>query len=197
MKLNNIKSNQFVRAASMLAGGAALSQLIAVVTLPFIARLYEPASFGFLASYIAVLSISAISICLRFDVAVPLPKNKEDGAALVVVSSFFSAILSFLLFVIFLFFSDRILPYLGLESLESYLWIFFPSVFLFGIYSALQYWHVREKNFGLIARARVVQVVVGVSIQILWGLNYLTDFGLIAGQSVCLFGSVFVLLYFF
>ena len=73
---------------SRVAGGivvvgaaTALGQGAIVLAAPVLARLYDPAAFGLLSVYAALLSVLVSGSSLRFDMAVPIAKGAARSAA--------------------------------------------------------------------------------------------------------------------
>lgn len=66
----------FLKTVSILAGGTAFSQLLAILVLPILTRLYTPNDFSVLAVYLAILGILTSINCLRIEIAIPLPKKR-------------------------------------------------------------------------------------------------------------------------
>jgi O-antigen/teichoic acid export membrane protein len=176
----SVKSG-FLGSTLILIGGNGLAQVIAIAILPVLTRLYEPSDFSVLAVYSAIVSIFAAAACFRYEVAIPLPKT--DSAAMhILFLSVFCAVITFILLCIVVFgFTPLLLKYINLPPLALYLIPF--GVFLSSLYSALQYWHVRKKDFPLIAKTRLYQALGGGGIQVLAGQNAF-QYGLIFGHII-------------
>ena len=72
------KQSRFLRGVAVLAGSTAIGQALAVVVSPIITRIYEPADFGALAVYAAVLAILSVTVSWRYEVAIPLPERAQS-----------------------------------------------------------------------------------------------------------------------
>ncbi len=180
-KFKETFKHRYVKNVSILAGGTAVSQLIGIAVLPLLTRLYSPEDFSALAVYISVLALLTVVACLRFEIAIPLPKEKEQAKellALCLLSVLFITLLALLIVVIF---SDQIHA-ITQDRLTGYLWLIPLGAMLSGFYAAFQYWCTREKNFALISKTRMTQALSGASVQV--GLGYIgvTPFGLLFGQ---------------
>ena len=166
----------------MLVGGTAMGQLIAILSLPVLTRIYEPETFSILAVYTSTLSLITVIACMRLEIAIPLPKSERMAAALCVlaiISVFVFTLLSSLV-VIFL---PNLFNKLTDNKISQFLWLIPMGVFAVGMYNALQYWSTRNKKFGLISKTRVTQSLSGTSIKL--GAGYLIGgwtAGLIFGQ---------------
>ncbi|MCE8025744.1 lipopolysaccharide biosynthesis protein [Billgrantia aerodenitrificans] len=179
----------FARGVSILAGGTVISQLIAIFTLPLLTRLYSPEDFSILAVYSSLLALVTVVSCLRFEIAIPIPKeNKKakDLLALSLISVFFVNVVFSMLLIMF---SNEIHS-ITQGRLIGYLWIIPLGGVLTGAYAAYQYWATREKNYNLISETKITQAVSGSSTQIGLGYLGLTPLGLLIGQVINMGGGV-------
>ncbi|WP_201532119.1 lipopolysaccharide biosynthesis protein [Psychrobacter sp. LFX-11D] len=182
-KIKTLFQGSFVRNVSMLVGGTAFAQLITIILLPVLTRLYSPEDFGVLAVYLSFVSLISVVSCLRLEIAIPIPKEDKDALVLFVLSLGSVVVITLLTVVGTILFSKQI--YLATEGkLEGYVWLIPLSVFFSGIYAALQYWATRHKAFSLVAKTRLSQAVGGSSTQIGLGYAGLGPLGLLIGQLV-------------
>lgn len=164
-----------------LVSGTAVAHLITAGALVILARLFSPAEFGILGMFTAIFfSITVIS-CLRFDIAIPIPKEDEDAAALVglsILSAISVAAASTLIVAVF---PQSWLDRAGIGAVAPFLW-FLPVAFLAsGLFTAVQTWFVRRRNYARIARARAAQSLGAAATQIGAGLMAAGPIGLIMG----------------
>ncbi|KRA97634.1 hypothetical protein ASD83_11015 [Devosia sp. Root685] len=171
-----------MRAVGILVGGTVVAQAILAATLPVATRLYTPADFSTLAVFTGIIAILSVGTCLRFDIAVPLPLKDEDGVAVVLLSLGIAAALNLVLFVAVALFSTTLAGWLGHPELAPYLWLAPVATFLAGAYSTLQFWFVRRKQFGQLARNRVMQAAGSSATQITLGVAGIAPLGLLLGQ---------------
>ena len=121
--LKTIVSNKAARAAGVLVGGTAIGQLISVIALPIITRLYSPADFTVLAVFNGLLLIIAMAAAGRFDIAIPLPDSDEEAANLLVLSVLCSLFTALATALILLIFGPALARWASIESAEPYLWL--------------------------------------------------------------------------
>lgn len=181
---NKLNEHQFLQRVSVLVGGTAIGQLIAILSLPILTRIYGPEAFSTLAVYVSLLTIMASVAGLCFEYAIPLPKSNRLAAsltALALSSVFFVTLIAALIVLVFPSFLNAITK----GKLTGYLWLIPLGVMLVGTYNTLQYWSTRNKRFVLIAKTRVTQSLSGTAIKL--GAGYLTSgwpAGLILGQMI-------------
>jgi len=194
-KFIQIRNNSFVRSVSVLAGGTAFAQVIMLLALPVITRLYTPNDFSVLAVYAALLAILSVVACLRFDIAIPLPEADVDAVNILAVALLLSITISALVSVPFIFMPEFISSQLNHPRLAQYLWLVPLGVFLNSSNIALQYWIVRRKKFSTIAKTRIGQSTGGAGTQLIFGWLGLTPLGLILGQMISSGAGIFSLGY--
>lgn len=153
----SIKQNSFIRSASILVSGAAFAHVITAVALPVLTRLYSPSDFSVLAVFSSLIAIIVVAACLRFDVAIPLPKSDVDAINLLVLSLLCAGVISIIVFITVLLAPHFIARLLNQPELTKYLWLLPISIFLGAAYTALQAWFIRQKKFLLIAHSRIAQ----------------------------------------
>ena len=153
--LSKLPKNLFVRNASVLVGGTLMAQILLVIASPMLTRLYTPEDFGLLAVYVSMLAITLLLASLRYDLAIPLPKNDVEAADIAVLSLILVVITSFLVAIIVLVSRENIAEILDLPELVSHLWLLPLGTLFGGMYNVFNRWSVRTKHFGLIASTNI------------------------------------------
>jgi O-antigen/teichoic acid export membrane protein len=179
--------NSFVRSVGVLAGGTAFAQLIGVIALPFITRMYTPEDFSVLAVFSSMLGIVTGIACLRLDIAIPIPEKEDEAANLLGLAMLTSTAIAMLTALIIWWFSDNLVNTAGQTGLglQPFLWMLPPCIWLAGSYSAIQFWATRRKRFNAIARTRISQTIGSTVTQLLYGLSgLLGPFGLLLGLLI-------------
>lgn len=190
LRIQALFKGSFVKNVSVLVGGTAFAQLIALLALPILTRLYSPEDFGVLAVYSSLLALISVVACLRFEIAIPIPKKDEDAAALLLLSLSSVVLMTLLTITGVIFFSDQI-EQATEGKLTGYLWLIPIGVFFSGMYAALQYWATRHKAFALVAKTRMTQAVSGSATQLGFGFFGFAPFGLLVGQLLSAGAGVF------
>lgn len=171
----------FVKNIGVLAGGTAVSQLIALAVLPLLTRIYSPEDFSVLAVYAAVLALITVVSCLRFEIAIPMPKRAIQAKELLILSLLSVVFVTVVSISVLLIFSTQIHA-MTQHELEGYLWLIPIGAMLSGLYSAFQYWSTRERDFVLISKTRMTQSVSGATAQVGLGYKGVAPLGLLIGQ---------------
>lgn len=183
-KLKLLLRRGFVRPVLVLVGGTASAQMLMLLALPLLTRLYSPDDFRILAIYASALGIVSVVACLRLEIAIPLPLSDKDAACLLALALCSSAAVGGILTLIVALLTRWPLAILGEQRLHSYLWLLPVGVWLASSYAALQYWATRRKRFSAIAKTRLAQAIGGVTTQ--GGLGWLgiAPLGLVVGHMI-------------
>ena len=116
--------------------------------------------------------------------AILLPKRDNNAVNVLGLSILISMIVSFLIFLTFIilaFFNKNIFDSTGIGNIILLIPL---STLLIGIYSSLNYWNNRRKNYKLLSLGRVIHSLSVVIITILLGFTILKDSGLIFGTII-------------
>jgi len=180
-----LPKGHFSRSVLKIAGGTALGQGIVMLSTPLLTRIFSPEDFGLLAVYSSLLSVVLVVACLRYEMAISLPKDEGEAAHVVVLSLLSVAVVTVLAFVVCVGGSQRLGTWLKSPGLVPYLtWLLPIGVFGGGIYQALSSWAVRQRDYGCLARTRVHQGIAQVASQVGLGLLIKGPVGLLVGADV-------------
>src|SRR5690554_2501445 len=80
------KPSAFATDVLKLVTGTTLAQIIVVLTSPLLTRLYGPEAFGFYALFASITGILGVIACMRYELAIMLPKTDEEAANLLGLS---------------------------------------------------------------------------------------------------------------
>lgn len=174
----------FLKSISILVGGTAFAQALGVLVLPIITRIYSPAEFAIFAVYSSIVSMIAVTSCLRFQIAIPLPKKDEDALCLFLFGLLSNIVFTSLIIIVIFLFEDQLLKIIKQSELSPYIWFIPIGVFLSGLYGLLQYWTTRKKQFSIIAKTRMTQSITSSLVQISGGYFGYGVAGLILGQVI-------------
>lgn len=182
----NIKSD-FVKNVFTLLSGATIAQVIALITIPVLTRLYTPEDFGYIAIYLSITNIIAAVSSGRYELAIMLPKKKEDALAIFKGIIRWVAIISIIAFVLMVIVKKS--NHKIADFVQPNYFYFLPlSVFTVALSNAYLQWYTRVKKFKLQANAKIVKSAASSGVNI--GLGHFFQikslglfFGHIAGQA--------------
>ena len=179
-----ILNNPLYKGVLILGSGTAVAQLIGIVTMPIITRLYTPADLGVLAVYSSVLAIFGVGATFQYVGAFVLPKQDEDAANLfglcLVLLFITTAAFAFIL----LFDSELLTDIVDISSIEQYLWFLLIGFFGMGLYTTLNYWAIRQRDYKRITYTKINQGAGGAICKIFLGILSFGPLGLILGHIV-------------
>ena len=155
-------SNSFSGNVLKLVTGATLAQALGILISPIITRLFAPEAYGISALFSSITSIIGVIVCLRYELAIMLPKTNEEAANVLAASLCSVLFITILSALIVIGGSDYILRLIKAPELKNYLWLIPVAVFFSGVSAALNYWNSRTKHFG---RLSVVQIISSITNQ--------------------------------
>lgn len=188
-----IERGSFLRSVVILARGTGIAQLVLVLLIPIITRIYSPGEFGVLAIYASWVSILAILASLRIEIAIPLPEKDEEAASLLILATGSIILLTVLITGLGLAFPEIYSKHPNIHVLDTLIWAVPLGTFATSTYSILQYWATRKKRYRATANIRIYQSVIESTSQISTGISGLGGTGLIGSQIVGRIIAVFFL----
>lgn len=178
---------------TILMSGTAVSQGITIAAAPVLSRLFDPEAFGTLAIYTSIISILAVIVTWRYELAIVLPKDDEEARHVFQLSTIVVVLMSFLTLILIMIFGNKISDLFNMSELLSVLWWVPVSILFMGIYQNLSYWNTRRKKFKRVANSQITRSSVVVSTQIISGNFKGAYIGLIGGQVLGQIASTLVL----
>ena len=175
------RSSEFAKDTAVLTIGTAVAQLVAIAAMPVMSRLYTPADFGLLAVFLAVSSIVATAITLRYETAILLPKEESESVSLVLLSLALALLLGLVVGIIAWLLPEKIRVMLGVDALGDWL----PIAVLAGVATAVlaigTSWLNRQRAYIKMTQLRIIQSGVGAVCGITLGIYGYTT-GLLTAQ---------------
>lgn len=163
--------SSFVTNIVTLSTGTIIAQTIGVLATPILSRLFAPEAFGVLGLFMAISGIIGAISCLRYDLAIMLPRQDKEAVNLFAGSLGFAVLISFLCALFIGIAGQHLLHLFNVEQLRAYIWLIPLMVFGVGTFSAANYWYSRTKNFGRLAFAQVINAFVGNSLKLIMGFS--------------------------
>lgn len=167
-----------------MGSGTAIAQLLGIIFVPILTRIYPPAIYGTLAVFSSLLSLLIVWSSMKYELAIPLEENDDDAEYLLILSFFIVCISTIILLVILTFSGDFLAGIFHFEFIAPYYWLFCFGFFGISVYQILTYWALRSKDYITITRTRVVQSICGSVSKIILGLLSFGSFGLICGEII-------------
>lgn len=183
-------TGRLLRQVATVLSGTATAQIVTVVAMIPLARLYTPEDFGLFALIQAAVGIGVTLAALRYDVAIVLPRSEVVARVLGRIASrsiLISSLILSLGFVVAHPFISR--SYASSTFATSFVFVGL-AVFLTAHVTCAHFWLTRMQGYGRIAANRLTQALTTAVFQITfaWLLpSFLGLFcGLLAGQLIAL-----------
>lgn len=171
------------RNASILAGGTALAQALAIAASPILTRVYNPNDFGTFQVFISLLTLALVAAGGRYDVAILLPEDEQSAIDVLGLSVSCVCLTTALATVgVFLLHECWVLP-ASVSVIKGYLWILPISVAFGGLYQSLSYWIIRQNGYKQIATTKLTQAGAQVLTQLGIGFASHGALGLLIGDA--------------
>lgn len=174
--------NIFLKNVLTLFSGTVIAQLIGVVFLPVLTRLFTPAEFGTFYLFVTTGTILTIIITGGYETTFVLPKSEEDARHLLVFSILVTAgmtILSFLICLVLYYFEGE--HFKTKESLVM-LWLIPLFSSIVGLTRIFKNWSIRQKKYNWASGANIIRAGSISGLQTGFGLLHAGSFGLVSGS---------------
>ncbi|MGM0478974.1 MAG: lipopolysaccharide biosynthesis protein [Bacteroidota bacterium] len=190
--INKFLRSEFTRNVTFVSAGTAFSQLLGVLLSPVITRLFTPEEFGSFMFYNSFIGVASIIGTLKYEQSIPIARNKSTVYNLLFFCFLLSALSSFLLLLIMVFFGEIIAESIDWEAPVSFLLLFPIGLFFSNSYNTLMQWSFKRKHFKVNSFTKIAFFGVQGGGQIIFGLLKLTAIGLIIGNLVGRLTAVFI-----
>ena len=161
MVLPSILKNYFT-----VSSGVAIGQVLSLIAMPVLSRLYSANSFGVLGTFLSIAAILGSLSTLQYSVALMLPKRDTEAANLFMVGCLSVTIITIIISTLSAIFPGLILSLMK-ASINNYLLLLLPLfVFFNGTNQMLIGWSVRRKQFRQNSTSQVVRSLTVNSAQI-------------------------------
>jgi O-antigen/teichoic acid export membrane protein len=197
--IKKIKGEEGVKNTFILSSSILINQVINLLCLMVLTRLYNEAAFGFFGLYASIVWILAVIATLQFEHFIVQAKSSVAAKQIVIFILVFSALFCVVIAcVIFIFhdeFSYLILKFKGYKN-SSWIW-FIPAGVLFISYNqALRYWSLRRVRYSGIGKSMILDSIFRNIGSVLLGLANIFSaayqvFPLIIGQLAGFFANTF------
>jgi len=179
-----IWNNSLYKSVLILGSGTIIAQLVGLASMPIITRIYIPSDMGILAVYSSILAIVGIVSTFSYQFAFPLPKKDEDAINLfgLCMMLLFTTTMCFALI---LFFGSKLMIHtFNLGIIEQFNWLLLLGFFGMGLYTILNYWAIRQRDYERITYTKINQGAGGSICKIVLGILSFGPMGLIMGHLV-------------
>lgn len=145
------------RSILTVLSGSVIAQLIAIAVLPALTRLYDAEAFGRYQIYLSVLNVAIMFSAFRYEVAL---LGARPGRVLenLLKVTFRLCIVTGIVAVLVVIVVDLWMPNV-VPSLRAIIFILPGAMIVAGLYQMLSYVPIRERNYPLSARSKILQSI--------------------------------------
>lgn len=188
--ITEFKKSVIARNVLSVSGGNLISQIIIIISIPIMARVYSATGFGFLSIFISYASILASLTTLKLELAISLPKSEEKASTVTILSILSSLVISLIyLLVIFLFYEELAI----VMKLKAEILLLIPiTTFAIALFASNQQLNMREGRFKYTSSIAVFLSVSNVAVAFILSF-FLKDTGLILGYAISYFLSSIII----
>ncbi len=174
----------FTRAVTAVLGGSVLAQAIPIALSPLLTRLFDPGELGVLANYVACLSVLAVIVTGRLELAIMLPKRHTEAFALAIGSIAVAVAMSMLVLVLYSIVDIASLLPRAARHFRAWGYLLPLSLLLVATYQSGSYWLNRRAAYRPLVTVRLVLAGGTGLAQLVAGIAGLGAGGLIVGTVV-------------
>ncbi|WP_085522151.1 lipopolysaccharide biosynthesis protein [Tuberibacillus sp. Marseille-P3662] len=153
-----MRKNKFVLDISKVMSGIFLINILSVITLPIITRIYGTTVYGAYSSVLALLNILVSVSTLKYELAIVIPKSKYAGKMLLRLAVVIMMVFSGLVLLSLLFFNGPIAK--NLQVSRSVAFLLPILIALTAIKPVYQAWFSRNQEYGLISKNHITDQLI-------------------------------------
>jgi O-antigen/teichoic acid export membrane protein len=170
------KKQTFNRSVSIVLAGNVLSQGLIFISSPFLTRLYSPEVFGQLAVFISILAMINVFTSLKYELALPLERDKRKFLHLLVLCLFILGVTTIICTGMIL-----LLGFANKEVFAEFLFWLLPLAFMGeGITALVNYYGIHKSQYKDLALIKINKSLFTVGGQA--GLYQFQSAGMIVGD---------------
>jgi O-antigen/teichoic acid export membrane protein len=171
----------FLRKLFTLASGTIVGQAIVVASSPLLTRLFTPTEFGHFAVFMALIAITGIAACWRFEFAVLALPDDNDAAAMMIAAALVALLMMLTAALGVFLLGDWFVILVDAAPLAPWLWLIPCAVLLWGLGGLGTYWALRRGDYRRSGLNRTLTLGTQAGGQVGFGLLGISSSGLVLG----------------
>ncbi|MFC5141942.1 lipopolysaccharide biosynthesis protein [Actinomycetospora rhizophila] len=173
-----------LRGVSSIVAGSAIGQGLVILAYPLLTRLYDPAEFGLLTVFTAVVGLVGVVSTAALEYAVPIPVEDSQAASVAWAGLGWVALTGLLTAALGPLLAGPLSDLLGVPRLADVWWLVALSVVVLGTYLLLSEWMTRSREYGALGRRNALQGIGQAGSQIAFGVAGAGALGLLSGFGI-------------
>jgi len=178
------ETKKYIMQISTLITGTTMANVIPILVVPILSRMYSPADFGVIALFISLTAIVGSISNGRYELAIILPRDQREAIALTLSSVLIALSLALVLLPPVILLNAPLAKLLNNENIGLWLYLLPLSIFIFGVNNPLNYYHVRKERYKAVTAAKIARALSLAIVQLYGGVMGWGGSGLILGFLV-------------
>jgi teichuronic acid exporter len=151
-----VKKSHYFRDIAWLASGNALAQIIAVLAMPVLTRLYSPEDFAIQNLFLQLIGFFVVLLTWRYEYFIQLPKKENESVELLVLVLCLGMVGVAISIPLVWLFQDNLANWMGSTMLKT--WLVFVPLTAAVISFSIAFQHLTQRN-GLYRHSSLAEVV--------------------------------------
>lgn len=188
-RIKNLFKSEYLGNISIQVFGTGIAQVIPLLLMPILSRIYDKEAFAVYASFMAVIAVLSVATGARYQYAIVLPKDKIDAVNVFKASVFYNILYTLIITVLALIYYFVFSDFLNLKNTVFLVPIY---ILVFGFWLSITNLSIREKGFKVNSIAKIIQSVTNSFFSLVLGIINI-PVGLVLGKSIGTSCSVYYL----
>jgi O-antigen/teichoic acid export membrane protein len=156
--LDFLLKKDFTKNLITMYTGAIIGQIIALLIVPLLTRIFSAEQFGDMALYVSMANVLGLISTFLYDKAIVLSKDEDEAFHTSVISSSFVLLFAFICFFVILIFHNSFVQLLDAKRISIYLYFLPLSIIFLGFGRVFQGWFNFLKKYKILSVNRIVQI---------------------------------------
>lgn len=192
--LNQFVKSDFVKNAALLFSSSGLAQLIGLILVPILSRIYSPEEHGIITTFLSFISIGAAITTLKYEQAIVVEDNRDKARQLVILATGLNFIFLLISLALLFIFQHWVSGIFHLSSFQPWLVLIPVTIFISGLVEILSVWWNRERKYRKLSSSKLANAGLGALYKVFHkGLHIFTENGLVIGHITGLFINLLLL----
>jgi len=154
-----------------LMSSNAFSQVLSIIVVPLLSRLYTPEAFGILSLYMSIVGIISNVASFGYNNSIILAEDEEEAKIQLVISLGLTVLTAASSAVFFFLTWEFLIDLFNVPQFLSYWWFVALSIFVFGLINVLNQWSLRAKQYNQLSVRTILVAIVTSMGQLFFGLS--------------------------
>lgn len=179
--LKEIKTSSFFKNTSQIVTGNMISQILSIIFMPIISRLYGPIFFGEFGVFNATLNLVSGFVCLGLVSAIVSPEDDQEASAIYKVCLISVSTFTIVMLTLVLLFAP-VFQVINISANYYWVCILIGAFLVVNNWASMTYiWGNRQKDYKLLMYNPIIASVVNFVVAFGFGIIGVKSYGLVVG----------------